>query len=525
VKRGSYAMLPSNLLRVRSRQGIVRPVFADLASDLDVARELIEIYTTSTGMRYGEISEKIDRLEERFDYKLVRGLSTLLVRRCDFQTISEVDPPKARMITFEIASRSLPVSSQERERVLREASGELRVEQEKLEKSLFADLESERILASSDPISPEVLLKYYNLSILQTLLFKALKFEFTASGNWKNIFREIKKQGLMYSVDIHVGGDGQSYLVTVDGPLSLLRMTDRYGTSMAKLVPHVISAPPWSLEADILARSKGRIYTFQLTSEEASDSLSDVTGVEQASDVYDSSLEERLARNFESMNTGWMLRREPEPLKAGTHVMIPDFSFEKAGYRVYLEIIGFWTEEYLNRKVAKLKQLSNNYDIIIAADESLACSKLSKARGDVIYFRKVVPIGPILAHLKKYDERILKAEANSLRIVVDDSMPVIKLIDVAKNSRVSVETVRRALASRNLQGFDLVGDMLISHEVLSGLNEQLTKCTRLSEAIAIMEDYGIDEPHPVLARLGFVVRYVSLDPDALEIKKAGGSSA
>lgn len=518
-------MLPSNLLRVRSRQGFVKPVFANLASDLDVARELIEIYTTSIGRRYGEISERVDRLEERFDYKLVRGLSTLLERRCNFQIVSEVDPPRARMMTFEIASRSLPTSGEDREKVLREASKELRVEPAKLDESLFADLESERILASSDPISTEELLKYYNLSILQTLLFKALKFEFTASGNWKKIFREIKKQGLMYSVDLHVDGDGQSYSVTVDGPLSLFRMTDRYGTSMAKLVPHVISAPPWSLKADILARSKGRIYTFQLTSEEVSESLGSVTNVEHYPDMYDSSLEERFARNFESMNTGWMLRREPEPLKAGTHVMIPDFSFEKAGYRVYLEIMGFWTEEYLNRKVAKLKQLSNSYDIIVAADESLACSKLSKARKDVIYFRKTVPIGPILAHLKKYDERILEAEASSFSMDVDDSMQVIKLADVAKKSRVSVETARRALASRNLQGFELVGDMLISREALNKLNERLTKCTKLSEAITIMEEYGIDEPHPLLARLGFVVRYVSLDPDALEIRKASSSSA
>jgi hypothetical protein len=30
--------------------------------------------------------------------------------------------------------------------------------------------------------------------------------------------------------------------------------------------------------------------------------------------------------------------------------MIPDFSFEKDGMKAYLEVVGFWTEEYLAKK-------------------------------------------------------------------------------------------------------------------------------------------------------------------------------
>jgi len=37
------------------------------------------------------------------------------------------------------------------------------------------------------------------------------------------------------------------------------------------------------------------------------------------------------------------LRREPEPFVAGSHIMIPDFSFEKEGMKAYLEVVGFWT--------------------------------------------------------------------------------------------------------------------------------------------------------------------------------------
>jgi predicted nuclease of restriction endonuclease-like RecB superfamily len=516
-------LLPSNLLRMKVKKGEVKPVFLEPSLHIGMAEELIKVYSSSIQKKKREIIERLSTLEGLYDYRVVRGLSTLLERRCIFEVKSALDPMKARMTLFELASKERAITKEERERVLLLAAERLNVKPQELEDALFADLDSEQVLVTFNSLTPDSLLRIYNLSVLQTLLFKALRLEFTASGNWKRIFRQIKRLGLMYTVESLGGGDGE-YRVSVEGPLSLFRMTERYGTSLAKLIPHIVSTSSWTMKADILARSKGRVYTFQLSSSEASGVIGNQADQTAQEEEYDSSLEERFARNFEAMNTGWILRREPEPLKAGSHVMIPDFSFEKAGYKVYLEIMGFWTEEYLNRKVAKLKQLSDRYDIIVAADEPLACSKLSKARSDVIYFKKVVPIGPVLAHLRKYDERILEAEANSFNIEIDGSKPVIKLADLAREGRVSMETVRKALSSKSFQGYDLVGDMLISQEVLNKLEKDLLKCTKLSEAIAVMAGYGIDEPHPVLARLGFAVRYVSLDPDALEIKKAGGAA-
>src|SRR5665647_228770 len=74
--------------------------------------------------------------------------------------------------------------------------------------------------------------------------------------------------------------------------------------------------------------------------------------------TYDSAVEESFASQFQAVKSGWTLKREPEPVPAGTQVIIPDFSFERAGVKVYLEIVGFWTEEYLLRKIEKLKQVA-----------------------------------------------------------------------------------------------------------------------------------------------------------------------
>ena len=67
-------------------------------------------------------------------------------------------------------------------------------------------------------------------------------------------------------------------------------------------------------------------------------------------ETYDSAAEESFALQFQAVKSGWTLKREPEPVPAGTQVIIPDFSLERAGVKIYVEIVGFWTEEYFCEK-------------------------------------------------------------------------------------------------------------------------------------------------------------------------------
>ena len=42
---------------------------------------------------------------------------------------------------------------------------------------------------------------------------------------------------------------------SIDGPLSILKLTDRYGTSIAKLLPSIIVTGNWSLKASIVHKT------------------------------------------------------------------------------------------------------------------------------------------------------------------------------------------------------------------------------------------------------------------------------
>jgi len=524
-------MLPANLLRAKISRGTIRPVYVSIDPEaLALAERIISDFRDGVRKRKGALIERLKEVEnESRDYKLVRGMSALLERRCTFEAESATDPIAARRAVFEEASRARATGADEREAVIQRMCGKLGVSPEALERALYSDLEEELIVRDFKPISAELLIKRYNLSLMQTLLFKSLRVEFTSSGNWKAIFREVKRQGLIYSVETQ--GQGSDYRVSVDGPLSLFKFTERYGTSVAKLLPRITASERWSVKAEILARSKGgRVYTFETNSQEVEgliateeEGRADAGGRPTA--AFDSTVEERFAKSFLASygSLGWTLKREPEPLVAGTHVLIPDFSFEKLGVKVYLEVVGFWTSEYLERKIGKLSSIAG-VDMIVAADESLACSRLERLRSkaQVVYYKKDVPLKPIVEHLRRRESSVLGEQAGRVDIgSIVLSGDIVRLEDVAREKGAPLEVVNLALQDFRPRGHVRVGDLFISHKRLREMDEKLGKVEMLSEALAIIESSGVrgEEASKVLDALGYTSLWEGMEIEKVRISK------
>ncbi|MGI9059583.1 MAG: DUF790 family protein [Ktedonobacteraceae bacterium] len=89
------------------------------------------------------------------------------------------------------------------------------------------------------------------------------------------------------------------------------------------------------------------------------------------SSVFDSSIEQSFAEAFTALQNshaveGWQLIREPEPLLLEHSIFIPDFALTRDQQRIYVEILGFWTPSYRERKIQKLQQLQHRNDIVLA---------------------------------------------------------------------------------------------------------------------------------------------------------------
>ncbi len=87
--------------------------------------------------------------------------------------------------------------------------------------------------------------------------------------------------------------------------------------------------------------------------------------------MFDSSIEQSFSASFVSLASsqgvdGWRLEREPEPLLLASSIFIPDFALTRGQRRIYVEILGFWTPSYRERKIQKLQQLLDRDDLLLA---------------------------------------------------------------------------------------------------------------------------------------------------------------
>ena len=98
-----------------------------------------------------------------------------------------------------------------------------------------------------------------------------------------------------------------------------------------------------------------------------------------SSSIFDSNIEQSFSEAFIALAAsqgadGWQLEREPEPLLLNSvsgetttqSIFIPDFALTRATRRIYVEILGFWTPSYRERKIARLQQLKGRDDLVLA---------------------------------------------------------------------------------------------------------------------------------------------------------------
>ncbi len=515
-------MLPSNLLAVRSRQGKIRPVYVTIdQAHLELASNLIKTYERHVSQRKGELIKSLRAFEEiGFDYRLVRGLCALLDRSATFVPYTHVDPREARREVFREANRYTLVASQEtRQQVIARAALQLGISPSELEESLWSDWEEQLVLDCVAPPSPQDLLQQYNLSLTQTLLFKATSLEFTAGNNYQSIFRRLKYLGLMYSIEKREGADR----VFVDGPVSLFKMTDRYGTALAKLLPSIVQADQWSLEATIVGgdRHAPKLLRFTLDSEIAKD-LFKAPGALETNERFDSVVEAKFARSFNAVRLGWTLKREPELLRAGRYVFLPDFSFEKDGMKVYLEVVGFWTDEYLKKKLEKLRNVEAK-NLLIAVDRSLGCTQFEGAKGQVIFYEKKVPLKPIVDYLKRLEEQAITSQVDLIdvsKLTLEGDLIDVKML--AERQSVSVDAFMRWLMVNPIAHYRLIGSVVISERRLEEVDNKLQSLNggTLSEAVDIITAASLPFPEKILDELGYVVSWNGLNPDTASIRKS-----
>ena len=125
-----------------------------------------------------------------------------------------------------------------------------------LQEGMFRDLIENHTLLEFQPFAnPVELLSRYNIAQTQVALFDAVEVIVQMREDFKSIVRYAKLARLMHRIQRTSDG----YRIALDGPASLLQNTSRYGVSMAKFLPGLLSCRGWSLSASIRKPKWGRL--------------------------------------------------------------------------------------------------------------------------------------------------------------------------------------------------------------------------------------------------------------------------
>jgi predicted nuclease of restriction endonuclease-like RecB superfamily len=176
-----------------------------------------------------------------------------------------------------------------------------------------------------------------------------------------------------------------------------------YGRALGELLPFLAWCARFELRATCMLR--GQEGELQLRS-------GDPLFPASMPKPFDSKLEARFARDLLRAAPDWDLVREPEPVRAGGTIVFPDFLLRHrfdSSRQFLVEVIGFWTPDYLQRKLSLLRAAKLD-NLILCLDEERCCADGELPTGArVVRFRRHIDPAAVLQAASTMDTSAIRS--------------------------------------------------------------------------------------------------------------------
>jgi len=345
---------------------------------------LLDEHARYVGRKRVELRERLrEPLPVRSTKSKLRAAIKVLERAIPDLERPALVPRELRFRAFRAAAQGA-----DREGALAQIARDLRATVDEVEGALFADLAGERRLGVVPPdLSPASLALLVNQALVLGVLKRSTTVRITAWGHARELVRHARVLGLICSVACDAE-DSERVVLEISGPFSLFRRTDVYGRALASLLPRAARCHDFRLVARCALGRGPATTTFVV---QASDPIFPARELAP----HDSRLEAAFARDFGRAALDWELVREPRPIEAGGKLLFPDFELvhrHDPTRRCLLEIIGFWTPEYLAEKLRRFRAAGLER-VILCIDARRRCSEaeLPLAAKIVRYKRRIDP--------------------------------------------------------------------------------------------------------------------------------------
>jgi uncharacterized protein len=372
------------------------------------AERMLRVYRNGIGTTRRELHRQVHNLmsiEDDCPVRRIDAFCKLLDDASTYNRDSRGRAAKLRQQVFQLAADFHPlveVADQMfvhgEDDVKNRIAKQLKMKWAAIEDAMYADIiEFHRLQKFDGYASPEDLLARYNVAQVQVALYGASSMSVWMNDDFKTILRYAKLARLMHRIAELSPG---KYCLHLDGPASVLRQTRRYGVALAKFLPALVACKDWRMKANITTR-QGFHLALQLSSRDGLRSHIPPPA------EFDSQLERNFAEKWgDEPREGWTMHREGAVLHDGQHVFVPDFHFiHESGVEVSLEIVGFWTSEYLEKKALTIQRFGRRRVILAVANSIVEELQETEPRqelpSDTIIYKTVLKLKDVQAALAK----------------------------------------------------------------------------------------------------------------------------
>ena len=362
---------------------------------------MLSVYRNGIGRQRRELHRQVESVfadEPDCPVRRIQAFCKLLDAKSIFQSDPEGKAAKLRLEIFSEAARFHPLVKEtdrlfehDGKKIKARLADEIGTPWEQIERSLYSDVLSFQRLEQFDGYpNASALLSRYNVAQLQACLYRAENMIVSATDDFKTILRYAKLAHLLHDI-VRLGPS--RYRITFSGPASVSRRTRRYGVNFAKFLPALLACKGWKMTASLKTP----------WNQPAKFVLSDKDGFRShlpSPDEFDSTVEESFAAKFGAKRNGWQLIREGEILHHYQKTFVPDFTFRhEDGTEVLLEIVGFWTPQYLAHRRETLRQFRNHRILIAVPEKSLRQG--ANIGKNVLVYKTALKLPPLLETLEK----------------------------------------------------------------------------------------------------------------------------
>ena len=391
-------MLTGNLVRVKFARNKLVPHYLDTRHGgwLGLAEQLLLGFRASVGRTRGEVLEDLAEVIGEGQPALVpRGLVDLLEDRCEFEVNSDFPPDVIREAIFRAAAmhRAEAAAAKrpfDRASVISAVATELGIEWDVIENGLFADLKDERRIVKFDDCTPEFLLRRYNVALAQAILLKCTAMDVRIWGEtpprFRQLFRQVKFHRLICAIH---ESTNNSYVLKLDGPLSLFSGTTKYGLQLAQFLPTLLHCKAYELQAEVKWGAERKTKSFSLSATDGLQSHLPDFGVYTPPEL------QQFADSFAAKIEGWLISSDPNPVSLSDGIWVPDFKLTHpgSGTEVFVEIVGFWRKVDVENLYKRLKkQMPGKF--VLCVSEQFRADKEDKSVdfGDGVYRYRKTPL-------------------------------------------------------------------------------------------------------------------------------------